>query len=79
MQQVLKQAIEQMVRLGSELNWNPPIDHEYVNALNDLRAILEAAEHSVQSDLPIVCDNCFVRRASGDLCENCGSPNTASR
>lgn len=38
-----------------------------------------SAQHSVQADLPIVCDNCFVRRASGDLCENCGSPNTASR
>jgi hypothetical protein len=48
MQQILKQAIEQMVRLGNELNWNPPMDHEYVNALNELRALRDATQHSVQ-------------------------------
>jgi len=54
-------------------------DTDFILAeLQDLREMV-ASQHRVQADLPIVCDNCFVRRASGDLCENCGSPNTASR
>ena len=48
MQQVLKQAVEQMVRLGNMLNWNLPVDREYVNALNDLRALRDATQPSVQ-------------------------------
>jgi len=48
MQQILKQAIEQMVRLGNELNWNPPIDQEYVNAINELRALRDATQQSVK-------------------------------
>lgn len=39
----------------------------------------DAVEQLRALDLPIVCDNCFTRRKSGDRCESCGSYNTANQ
>ncbi len=47
MKKILQDAIVQMVRIGNKVNWNEPIDNDYVNALNGLRALLEATQHSV--------------------------------
>ncbi len=48
MKKILQDAIVQMVRIGNKVNWNEPIDNDYVNALNGLRALLEATQQSVQ-------------------------------
>jgi hypothetical protein len=47
MKKILQDAIVQMVRIGNKVNWNEPIDNDYVNALNGLRALLEATQQSV--------------------------------
>ncbi len=46
MKKILEDAVVQMVRIGNKVNWNEPIDNDYVNALNGLRALLEATQHS---------------------------------
>jgi len=35
-------AYLQMVRMGNELNWEPPMDQEFVDALNGIRALVAA-------------------------------------
>ena len=47
MEKILQDAIVQMVRIGNKVNWNESIDNDYVNALNGLRALLEATQQSV--------------------------------
>jgi len=47
MKEILQNAVVQMVRIGNKVNWNPPIDQEYVNALNGLRELLAATQQSV--------------------------------
>jgi len=46
---ILQHAVVQMVRIGNKVNWNEPIDMEYVDALNGLRNLL-AAQQGVQAD-----------------------------
>jgi hypothetical protein len=50
MQKIIQDAIEQMVKIGNELNWNPPIDYNYVNAINELRALRDATQQGVGAD-----------------------------
>ena len=33
-------AYLQMVRMGNELNWEPPMDQEFVDALNAVKALV---------------------------------------
>lgn len=51
MQKIIQDAIEQMVRLGNELNWNSPIDNDYVNAINELRALRDATQQKMHPTL----------------------------
>ena len=69
MQQIIQQAIEEMVRLGNELNWNEPIDYKYVNAVNELRALRDAIQHCLQP----TAGTCPHLVAEFDyLCSRCG-------
>lgn len=45
--EVLQNAVVQMVRIGNKVNWNEPIDKDYVDALNELRGLLQSAQHRV--------------------------------
>lgn len=40
----ITRAIEQMIKIGNELNWNNPIDQDYVNAINGLKKLREDTE-----------------------------------
>lgn len=48
MKEILQNAVVQMVRIGNKVNWNSPIDQDYVNALNGLRELLAATQQSVR-------------------------------
>lgn len=61
MKEILQNAIVQMVRIGNKVNWNAPIDQDYVNALNGLRELLEATQQNAH-------------QTGGGLCAECGSP-----
>lgn len=48
---ILQHAVVQMVRIGNKVNWNEPIDMEYVDALNGLRNLLAAQQKRAADSL----------------------------
>jgi hypothetical protein len=64
------EAVIQMVKLGNMLNWNDPIDQDYVNALNGLKALRNAAEQTVVADRATRCA-CGNMISPSNKCEGC--------